>query len=369
MRKISAFLILAIGPLFPVPAGAFTPVGGTAPNAYMVENTTGTSPAGAACYEFQTNPTCSATITNLTTTISSAAIPGGSTQYIQNTGTPTTATQVFSVSSATINGQLTQNGAEIITYNNGLQFQTSSGANGALISNPVGSGIGGLTINAPGGLGVGLQNNFTSGTPVLLVSSTTSPFYGSFAVQGSSNDASATYSGFIGTSAVNANTLWSLPKKDGTNGQSLVTDGAAHLSFTTVPVQSTQCVVTVTSQTTTNVYALTNLSCTITPSSSAKRVRISVSGQMLMAAVLSVNMYATLFRGTTNLATGSGPAFAHTRNEAAATLQVPASMVFIDSPATASPVTYSVRIKNDDGSTAVSWGSDVDQVMILDEVP
>lgn len=81
-------------------AGAYTTV--TTPNAYMVENTTGTDPSGNLCYDFQTKPSCLATINNLVTTISTSAIPGGSTSYIQNSAAPTTTTQVFSVSSGTV---------------------------------------------------------------------------------------------------------------------------------------------------------------------------------------------------------------------------------------------------------------------------
>ncbi len=98
MKKLLAAFFL-MGPLFPKPAAAYTVV--TTANQYMVENTTGTDPSGNACYDFQTRPTCSARITNLT--ISTAAIPAGSTQYIQNTNTPTTSTQIFNVSSGTAN--------------------------------------------------------------------------------------------------------------------------------------------------------------------------------------------------------------------------------------------------------------------------
>lgn len=74
------------------------PVVSHAANKYMVENTTGTN----NCYLFQTTPSCSARITNLTANITSGTIPSGSTNYIQNTANPTTATQIFSVSSGSV---------------------------------------------------------------------------------------------------------------------------------------------------------------------------------------------------------------------------------------------------------------------------
>jgi hypothetical protein len=55
--------------------------------------------------------------------------------------------------------------------------------------------------------------------------------YGTFAVIGSSANGIGTYSGFTGTSPVSQSILWSLPTKDGTNGQAIITDGSSHLSF------------------------------------------------------------------------------------------------------------------------------------------
>lgn len=67
----------------------------TTPNAYMVENTTGTDPNRNACYDFQTRPTCRTTIPGLV--LSTGSLPAGSTLYIQNTLTPTTTAQAFNV--------------------------------------------------------------------------------------------------------------------------------------------------------------------------------------------------------------------------------------------------------------------------------
>jgi hypothetical protein len=72
MRK--SFLLL----LLSASAYGFTTT--STQNAFMVENTSGTSPSGAVCYDFQTRPGCSATIVGL----SSSSLAGGSTQYIQN---------------------------------------------------------------------------------------------------------------------------------------------------------------------------------------------------------------------------------------------------------------------------------------------
>lgn len=58
--------------------------------------------------------------------------------------------------------------------------------------------------------------------------------YGSWGVRGSSANLQDTFSGFTSTNNVNESTLWSLPRKDGTSGQAMITDGLRHLSFGSV---------------------------------------------------------------------------------------------------------------------------------------
>ncbi len=101
MRKL--FLLFCLGPLIPAAACAYTVV--TQSNAYMVENTTGTSPSGQACYDFQTRPTCAAFINGLV--ISTGTLGPGSTNYIQNSANPTISTQIFKVSSGAVTTELT----------------------------------------------------------------------------------------------------------------------------------------------------------------------------------------------------------------------------------------------------------------------
>lgn len=134
--KAGIFLFLT-GPLIPATSAAYTTV--STANAYMVENTTGTDPSGNACYEFQTRPTCAATIANLTTIISSGSIGPGSTNYIQNTATPTTATQIFNVSSGAISGLATLHQTNVLSGNSlslynpdnsSFAFFTNTGATG-----------------------------------------------------------------------------------------------------------------------------------------------------------------------------------------------------------------------------------------------
>lgn len=98
MKKLFWISLLLLWPLKPAQALTVT----STANTYMVQNTSGTDTSGNFCYDFQTRPTCSARITNLTATISSASIPSGATFYIQNTATPNTSTQVFNVSTGAV---------------------------------------------------------------------------------------------------------------------------------------------------------------------------------------------------------------------------------------------------------------------------
>ncbi len=88
MTKKKLIMFLLLGPFLPRPAAAYTTV--TTANAYMVENTSGTSPSGAVCYDFQTNPSCSASITGLSTGTFSSLLSSSNTWTGTNTFQSTT---------------------------------------------------------------------------------------------------------------------------------------------------------------------------------------------------------------------------------------------------------------------------------------
>jgi hypothetical protein len=81
-RALFILPLFLLGPLRP--AAAVNPVNTGAPNAYMVENTSGTN----NCYFFQTTPTCSATITGLSSSTLSGAILNQSTLQAGATAFP-----------------------------------------------------------------------------------------------------------------------------------------------------------------------------------------------------------------------------------------------------------------------------------------
>lgn len=81
----------------------------TTPNAYMVENTSGTDPSGTVCYDFQTKPTCSAYIVGLST----QSLSPGSTLYVQ-VNPAGIQPGAFDISSGTVAGPFISTGTTIL---------------------------------------------------------------------------------------------------------------------------------------------------------------------------------------------------------------------------------------------------------------
>ncbi len=143
------------------------------------------------------------------------------------------------------------------------------------------------------------------------------------------------------------------------------TDAAAFGQIFTgfqAPVQGTT-----TSQTTTNSSGAgvnTNLAATITPTSSSHRIKVTVSGGLeagtnATAAILMLNG-----GGATNKILGVF------RPSATATSRGMGSFCYIDSPATTSSTTYTVKLASADGSSNVSFptASGETAVIILEEI-
>lgn len=118
--------------------------------------------------------------------------------------------------------------------------------------------------------------------------------------------------------------------------------------------------------TTSSSYQTTNLSASITPTSSSHRIRITVSGVIRTNGVTEAHL--TVARGTTDLATGATGFNRFTGVVAATNQRCPASFSFVDSPATTSSTTYNVRLKNDDNTGTVGFGTASTQVIILEEI-
>lgn len=120
--------------------------------------------------------------------------------------------------------------------------------------------------------------------------------------------------------------------------------------------------------TTSNTFQSTNLAATITPTSSSSRIIILINSQIKNPTMATVGYYITLDRSGTNLGAAGGLGIFQSSTGTIG-IQLPFSMFFDDSPATTSSRTYTVKIRNDDNSTTMSFGLNaLTQTMTLIEV-
>lgn len=147
---------------------------------------------------------------------------------------------------------------------------------------------------------------------------------------------------------------------------SAATDAVAFSQFKILQVQA--CTTQTSSSTTSATFTTTNSSCTITPSNSSNKVLVFASGTLTNNSLAATVISASLFRGSTNLMGLAGGA-AINGSAAGTSLLAPASMTYLDSPATTSATTYFVKIRSSDGATTANWGTtNLSQVMVLLEV-
>lgn len=129
-------------------------------------------------------------------------------------------------------------------------------------------------------------------------------------------------------------------------------------------LQVVQATTTTGFSTTSTSFTDTNLSASITPSSTSSKIIIMAMGQCRNSS--TNNTYFTLLRGSTNLGDSTG-GFGRQGNASSVTT-MNAYPFYMDSPSTTSATTYKVQIRVD--GTTGTWGIDsgVPQVMILMEV-
>lgn len=126
-----------------------------------------------------------------------------------------------------------------------------------------------------------------------------------------------------------------------------------------------QTVATSTSSTTSSTYQNTNLSRTFTPTSSSKRVKITVMTTALSAST-ATSAQVSLFRDSTDLdATGNGMSI---WNSFSANKVAPMSLCYIDSPATTSQITYMLKLKSTDNTNSVSVIGGMTSTIICEEI-
>lgn len=336
MKKLW-FLLIFLGPLKPSPALALTVT--ATPNKYMVENTTGTN----NCYEFQTRPTCFAQIQGLS--ISSGTLPSGSTFYIQNTATPSTATQLFSVQQATVTGNFTGQGK--VSANN---FDST----GSLAPNN------GFTQSA-----ANTVTFYTATTPALVLTATQNVTIPNTLTVSTVTASSVTFTLTHLTGPLTAGTTQGAP------GMVLVSSGSVNPPTFIYQgiIKSSQCTTLVSSTTASSTYINTTLTCTITPRGTGNNIRISFTGD-IQAAALADSAILTIARAGTNILTASG--CTSFLGNIATTARAPASCIYTDTATTTAgtSVTYSVQLKSSDNANTVAFpsGNAPTAVMTLDEM-
>jgi hypothetical protein len=148
-----------------------------------------------------------------------------------------------------------------------------------------------------------------------------------------------------------SNLTLTLPSADGSSGQVLQTNGSGVLSFAGVSASAGQViqVVTATDSTQRNttstsfVTASNTLSVSITPSSASNKIMVIAS---FNSKASNGNPYAlTLFRGATDLGSGTYGMALMTSVEAVANINTRPCLSILDSPSTTSATTYQVYIR------------------------
>lgn len=111
--------------------------------------------------------------------------------------------------------------------------------------------------------------------------------------------------------------------------------------------------------TTSSTMQTSNSAVTITPTSASNRILVIASGNLRSATISLTSAYASLFRGSTNLATNATANMSKVlASSGVGNFDMPSHMSIVDSPVTTSATTYSVKIRNDDNTTNVAWGND-----------
>lgn len=150
-----------------------------------------------------------------------------------------------------------------------------------------------------------------------------------------------------------------------TNG-SASSDAAAYGQIFVGLQKDVQCTVTSSSSTTGTSFINSNLSCTITPTSSSNRIKVTVSGGILVGDT-SVSGYLTIARGATNLAGATG--FSIFNYGSGSNQQTPYSITYIDSPATTGSTVYNLQFRGDAaGHTVQVTPTSTTSVMVLEEI-
>lgn len=102
-------------------------------------------------------------------------------------------------------------------------------------------------------------------------------------------------------------------------------------------------------------YVATPLAVTITPTSSSNKVLITVSTASYFPS--AANAYYTIYRNSTNLATGSAPISLMAQYSASSGTIMPINISFLDSPSTTSATTYTLYVQVTGSTVQVNFSA------------
>ena len=130
-----------------------------------------------------------------------------------------------------------------------------------------------------------------------------------------------------------------------------------------IPLQIIQGTSTTPKSTTSTSFVDTNLTASITPQSASSKILIMAMGEMRTDTTGA--SFAVLARGGTPITNGMA------RNSVTGAGLSHATLIYVDSPASTSALTYSVQLASDAGTHTATWGNSTTvvstQVMILIE--
>lgn len=114
------------------------------------------------------------------------------------------------------------------------------------------------------------------------------------------------------------------------------------------------------SSTSSTTFSTTGFSLSITPTSSTSKILVIANGAMTQTTTSGTGCLATIYRGSTNLASGATNGFAYYENSSGSGFQwVTGTMQVLDSPATTSSTTYTIyfRAVNNGGGAGTAYYS------------
>ena len=128
-------------------------------------------------------------------------------------------------------------------------------------------------------------------------------------------------------------------------------------------VQSIQVTDTTATATSSGVYVVTGSTVTITPKATTHKIKISVSGGLSSSSVSGSNAYMTICKGGVNLVGANG--FMEIGGSLTGNLDEYCSVIYEDSPASTSALTYAVYVKGIGGTA--TWNRATGTTVILVE--